>query len=267
MKKIALIAGSGEFPIMFAKAARARSVEIVAVAIKEETESGLEAEVDKIKWFDVGELGGVIDFLKSEDIKFALMAGKVRLSHIYSKAVSPDSSFKGLLLKAADKRGDTLLKAVASYLGKRGIKLINCATFLEQEIARKGNLTAKAPTQEQRQDIKFAKPLAKKIAGLKIGQSVAVKDKAVVAVEAMEGTDEMINRAGEIARGGLAIVKMTSPKHDMRFDIPLVGPSTIEAMKQAGADVLAVEANRTLLIERERFLQLANEAGISVVAV
>ena len=215
MKKIALIAGSGEYPVMFAKAARARSVEVVAVAIKQETDQALEPAVDKIRWFDVGELGGVIGFLKEEGIKFAIMAGKVRLSHIYSKTISPDSSFKNLMLKAADKRGDTLLKAVAAYLGKHGIKLVSCVTFLEEDIARKGHLTSKTPTDAQWQDIKFARPIAKKIAGLRIGQSAAVKDKAIVAVEAMEGTDAMIKRAGGVCRifSGLCL-KVPDPTAD-----------------------------------------------------
>jgi len=267
MKRIGLIAGSGEYPIMFAEAARAKGIEVVAIAINQETDQKLNSCVEKIKWFDVGQLGGVVTFFKEEGIDKAIMAGKVRLSHIYSKSISPDSSFKNLLLKTADKRGDTLLKAVAAYLASKGIKLINCATLLEDQVACKGTLSNNKPTQQQWQDIKFGKPIAKKIAKLRIGQAVAVKDKAVLAIEAMEGTDEMIRRAGSIATDGAVIIKMTSPAHDMRFDIPLVGPSTIEAMKEVNAGVLAIEAKRTLLIEKERFLELAEAAGICVVAI
>ncbi len=267
MKRIGLIAGSGEFPIMFAKAAKTKRIKVVAAAINQETDSRLQSYVDNLQWFDVGQLGGVIGFFKKEDVNKAIMAGKVKLSHIYSKSVSPDSPFKNLLIRAVDKRGDTLLKAVAAYLAKQGIKLINCTTLLEEKIAQKGPLTEKLPSDTQWEDIKFAKPIIKKIARLRIGQAIAVKDKAILAVEAMEGTDEMIKRAGEISREGAVIVKMTSPQHDMRFDIPLVGPSTIEVMKQVGACVLAIEAKRTLLIEKERFLKAAEEASISVVAI
>jgi DUF1009 family protein len=267
LDKIGLIAGSSRFPIAVSRAARKRGVAVYAVALKEETSPELEGAVDKICWVSLGELGKAVDFLKKENIKQAVMAGKVRLSHIYNKSIKPDGYLKNLLVKVADKRGDTLLAAVANFLDRIGIKLLDCATFLKNDIVKKGVLTKAAPTKAQLDDIEFARPIIKTIAQLKIGQTVVVKDKAVLAVEAMEGTDKAIERAGDLAQEGSVVVKMSSPRHDMRFDIPLVGPSTIEAMKKAKAKVLAIEAGRTLLIDAEDLIGLADSSGISVVGI
>lgn len=267
MDKIGLIAGSSKFPINVAYAARKRGVSVYAVALKEETLPELEGAVEEICWVSIGELGKAVDFFKKAGIKNAVLAGKVRLAHIYNKSVKPDGYLKNLLVKVADKRGDTLLFAVANFLDKLGIKLLDCATFLKDDIAKKGILTRISPTKQQLQDVEFAKSIVKVIAQLCIGQSIVVKDKAVLAVEAMEGTDEAILRAGQIADSGAVVVKMSSPRHDMRFDIPLVGPSTIETMKKAKAAVLAIEAGKTLIIDREEFLSKADEAGICVAAV
>lgn len=267
MEKIGLIAGSSSFPVNFAIAAKKRGVSVYAVALKEETSLELEKVVDKICWISLGELGKAVDFLKENEIKKAVMAGKVRLSHIYSKSINPDGYLKNILLKVADKRGDTLLAAVANFLDKIGIKLLDCFTFLKDDIAKKGVLTKTHPTKEQLEDIEFAKPVIKHIAQLKIGQAIVVKDKAVLAVEAMEGTDEAIRRAAKIAGDGVVVVKMSSPKHDMRFDIPLVGPSTIKAMAEVGAKVLAIESSRTLLIDKEEFIKSADSFGICVVGI
>lgn len=267
MDKIGLIAGSSRFPVNFAYAAKKRGVAVYAVALKEEALPELEAAVDKICWVGVGELGKAVDFFKSEGIKQAVMAGKVQLSHIYNKSVKPDGYLKNLLVKVADKRGDTLLLAVSNFLEKLGIKLLDCMTFLKDDVVKKGVLTRLHPTKQQQEDIEFAKPIVKSIAQMRIGQTVVVKDKAVLAVEAMEGTDEAIRRAAGIAGSGAVVVKMAHPRHDMRFDVPLVGPSTINTMKSAGASVLAIEAGKTLLIDKEEFLRLADEAGICVAAV
>jgi len=267
LEKIGLIAGSSRFPVNFANAAKKRGVLVYAVALKEETVPELEKSVEKICWVSIGELGRAVDFLKENNIKQAVMAGKVQLSHIYSNSVKPDSFLKNILIKAADKRGDTLLFAVANYLDKIGIKLLDCFTFLKDDIAKKGVLTKVQATKAQLEDIEFAKPIIKSIAQLKIGQAIVVKDKAVVSVEAMEGTDEAIRRAGKIAGAGVVVVKMSHPKHDMRFDIPLVGPQTIQAMKEARAAVLAIEAGRTLLIDKEELIKSADSAGICVIGI
>ena len=227
----------------------------------------LETVVDKICWVSLGDLGKAVDFLKENNIKNAVMAGKVRLSHIYNKSLKPDGYLKNILIKAVDKRGDTLLLAVANFLDKIGIKLLDCFTFLKEDIAKKGALTKIEPTKEQLTDIEFAKPIIKKIAEMKIGQTIVVKDKAVLAVESMEGTDETIRRGAKIAGGGSIVVKMSSPKHDMRFDIPLVGPSTISTMKDTGAAVLAIEAGRTLLVDKEELTKLADIYNICVIGV
>lgn len=267
MVKVGLIAGSSKFPIVFAKAAAKRGVKVYAVALKEETSPDLEQVVDKICWVSIGELGKAVEFFKKEEIKNAVMAGKVRLSHIYSKSVKPDGYLKNLLIKAADKRGDTLLLAVAAFLNKIGIKLLDCATFLKDEIVKKGVLTKLEPTKEQLADIEFAKPIIKSVAHMRIGQTIVVKDKAVLAVEAMEGTDQAVRRGGLIAGEGAVVVKMSSPKQDMRFDIPLVGPSTIYVMKEAKISVLALEAGKVLLIDKEDFIKAADNAGMCVLAI
>ena len=267
MDKIGLIAGSSKFPINFAAAAKKRGVLVYAVALKEETLPELEKAVDKICWVSIGELGKAVDFLKENNIKNAIMAGKVRLSHIYSKSINPDGYLKNILIKAVDKRGDTLLAMVANFLDKIGVKLLDCATFLKDDIVKKAVLTKAEPTKEQYQDIEFAKPIIKKIAEMRIGQTIVVKDKAVLAIEAMEGTDEAIRRGAKIAGRGAVVVKMSSPRYDMRFDIPLVGPSTIQTMKDTNAAVLAVEAGRTLLIDKEEFIKSADSAGICVLGI
>lgn len=267
MEKIGLIAGSSKFPISIAAAAKKRGVSVYAVALKEETSPELENVVDKICWISLGELGKAVDFLKENNIKTAVMAGKVRLSHIYSNSIKPDGYLKNILTRAADKRGDTLLFAVAGFLDKLGIKLLDCFTFLKEDIAKRGVLAKIQPTKSQLEDIEFARPIIKQIAHLKIGQTIVVKDKAVLAVEAMEGTDEAIKRAAKIASGGAVVVKMSSPRHDMRFDIPLIGPSTIKVMKEAGVAVIAIEAGKTLLMDKEELLSLADSFGICVVGI
>ena len=267
MDKIGLIAGSSRFPVILAEAAKKRGVKVFAVALKEETSPELERVVDKICWVNVGELGKAVDFLKKEEIRNAVMAGKVRLSHIYDKSLKPDGYLKNILIKAADKRGDTLLLAVAGFLRRIGVRLLDCAMFLRDDIVKKGALTNVLPVKEQIEDIKFARPIIKLIAGMRIGQTIIVKNKAVVAIEALEGTDGAVKRAGRLCGEGAVIVKMSSPKQDIRFDIPLIGPSTIEAMKEAKAKVLAIEAGRTLIIDRKEFIRLAEEAGVCVIGV
>ncbi len=266
-EKIGLIAGSSKFPIAVAQSAKRQNIKVCAVCLKEEASPGLEAVSDSICWVSVGEIGKAVDFLKKENIRYAVMAGKVRLSHIYDKSIPADGYLKNLLLKAVDKRGDTLLLAVTKFLNRIGIKLLDSAVFLKDDLAKKGLLTKLAPTRQQSEDIEFAKPLVKQVALMRIGQTIVVKDKAVLAVEAMEGTDEAILRGGRIATEGAVVVKMTSPKHDMRFDVPLVGPSTIDTMNKVKAAVLAIEAQKTLLIEKEEFLRKAGTAGICVVAI
>jgi len=267
LDKIGLIAGSSRFPINFAIAAKKRGVSVYAIALKEETLPELEQVVDKICWVNLGELGRAVDFLKENKIKYAVMAGKVHLAHIYNKSIKPDGFLNNILVKAADKRGDTLLLAVAGFLNKIGIKLLDCFTFLKDDIAKKGAITKAIPAKQQLLDIKFAKPIIKRIAHMRIGQTIVVKDRAVLAVEAMEGTDNTIKRAAKIAGEGVVVVKMTSPKHDMRFDIPLVGPSTIQTMKETGAAVLAVEAGKTLFIDKKELIKLADDSGICVVGI
>ena len=264
MDKIGLIAGSSRFPINVAIAARKRGVSVYAVALKEETHPELEAAVDKICWISIGELGKAVDFLKENHIKRAVMAGKVRLSHIYSKSVKPDGYLKNLLTKAVDKRGDTLLMAVANFLDKIGVRLLDCALFLKDDIVKKGALTKIRPTKEQLADIEFAKPIVKAVAQLRIGQTIVVKNGTVLAVEAFEGTNEAIRRGGELGRGVAMVVKVSKPGQDMRFDVPVVGTKTLEVASSAGIRAIGVEAGSTLLLDHDKVVAAAAAASLSI---
>ncbi len=266
MKRIGLIAGNGKFPLIFAQEARKRNIEIVAVALKEETSPDLKKLADKIYWISVGQLKELIEIFKKENINQAVMAGQVRQELIF-KNLNLDNLALGLLNNIKDKRGDSILKAVAGILKKEGIDLIDSFTFLENLMPRKGVLTKKSPDKKQQEDIEFGKNIAKALADLEIGQSVVVKDKAVAALEAVEGTDRAIRRGAELAGAGTVVVKMSKTNQDMRFDIPVIGASTVKTLIEAKAAVLAVEAGRSLIIDKEECLRLADNNDIIITVI
>ncbi|MCP4649351.1 MAG: LpxI family protein [PVC group bacterium] len=266
MEKIGLIAGNGEFPLLFAKGAKAAGISVLAIGIKEETSKELENLVDSIHWISVGQLKTLIDIFKKEEIKKAVMAGQIRHKLLFSD-IELDEELKTLLLQLKDKKTDTILGAVALRLKQLGIELIDSSTFLKDYLPEKGILTQTKPTEHQWQDVSFGLEIAKTIAGLDIGQSVVVKDKVVLAVEAIEGTDEAISRGNLLCKGGAVAVKVSKPNQDMRFDIPLIGKRTIETLINTKTAVLAIEAGKTLFLDREHVLKLADKHGISIVAV
>jgi len=265
-RKIGLIAGNGKFPLIFAQEAKRQGVEVVALAIKKETNPSLESLVDRIHWVDVGELGDLIEICKKEGITRAVMAGQVRHTRLFSE-VKLDARAMALLAGVKDKKANSLLGAVADELSREGIELIDSATYLSHLLPSPGILTRRKPTQKEWRDIEFGHKVAKEIAGLDIGQTVVVKDQAVLAVEGMDGTDLTIKRGGKLGRGDVVVVKVSKPQQDRRFDLPIVGERTIEVLKEAKARVLAFSARSTILLGRDKVVRRANQSGISLVAI
>jgi len=266
--RIGLIAGNGRFPFLALQGARSLGHDVTVVAVKEEAFPELEGAARDagadLHWVSLGHLGKCIKILKTAGARQALMAGQVKHAKIFSGIV-PDFTLLSVLTKLRAKNTDALISAVAEVLRGEGIELLNSTAFLEPLLARPGTLSRREPSAAERDDLAFGYQMGDAIAGLDIGQTIAVKDKAVVAVEAMEGTDAVIRRAGEIAGPGTCIVKVAKPKQDMRFDVPVVGVATIEAMKAAGAAVISIDAGRTLVVDGQRFFDAANAAGIAVV--
>ena len=266
MNKIALIAGNGSYPLVFAQSAKKAGAYIVAVAIKEETDSSLKDHVDKIYWISVGQLKTLIDILKKEKIKKAVMAGQIRHKLLFSDIIL-DRELRSLLFKLKDRKTDTILGAIAGRLKELDITLIDSTTFIKDLLPGPGVLTKKKPGREQKKDIEFGLKIAKAIAGLDVGQTIVVKDKVVLSVEAIEGTDEAIRRANRYCSGGAVVVKVSKPEQDMRFDIPLVGKQTIKTLIEEKVAVLAMEAGKTLFLDREYVLSQADKHGIVIVAI
>lgn len=266
-ERIGLIAGNGQFPILFAKGAKAQGKEIIAIAVREETAPELENYVHKITWIGVGELGKFFQVLKEEKLKKVVMAGQIKHSRIFETGILKDEKLQSFLKKVKDKRTDSLLGGIARMLRVMGIKLLDSSTFLKDQLVRRGNLTKASPTPEQWQDIRFGQRMAKRIAALDIGQTVVVKDKAIVAVEAIEGTDEAIKRAYNLAGSGTVVVKVSKPSQDMRFDIPLVGPRTMGILASSSCAVMAMEAGKTLFLEQQHCLKVAEVKNICLVGI
>ena len=267
--RLGLIAGNGRFPFLVLDAARAQGHEVTVVAVKEEAFPDLERLAHELgetqlSWISLGQLSKCIKTLKGAGVTRAVMAGQVKHVKIFSGIV-PDLTLLSVLTKLRARNTDALISAVAEVLRDHGIELIDSTSLLAPLMAREGTLTRRAPSPEEQADLAFGYRMADAIAGLDIGQSIAVRDKSVVAVEAMEGTDQMIRRAGELAGGGVRIVKVAKPNQDMRFDVPVVGAATIAVMKAAGATTLSVDAARTLFVDGQAVIEAADAAGIAIV--
>ncbi|MBI4263608.1 MAG: UDP-2,3-diacylglucosamine diphosphatase LpxI [Acidobacteria bacterium] len=267
--RLGLIAGNGRFPFLVLDAARAQGHEVTIIAAKEETFPELNEAAARhasaIHWISLGQLGRCIRLLKDAGVTHAVMAGQVKHTKIFSAGIVPDLMFAGVLKHLVSRNTDGIIGAVANVLRERGIELIDSTTLLQPLLAAPGVLTRRAPTDEEQKDLEFGYRMADAIAGLDIGQTIAVKHEAVVAVEAMEGTDEVIARAGHLAGPGVRVVKVAKPQQDMRFDVPVVGFATIQGMRVAGACALSVDAGRTLVLDGEAVVAAANEAGITIV--
>jgi DUF1009 family protein len=277
---LGLIAGNGRFPFLLLDAARAQGLTVVVAAIKEETDPEMDrrasADVQiRVHWLSLGELSKLIDTFHKEGVSRAVMAGQVKHKQIFS-SIRPDWRLAKLLLNLKTRNTDMLLGAVAKVLGDEGIELISSTSFLEPLLAAEGVLTERAPDEEERRNIEYGLGVARSLAAFDIGQTVVVAAQACVAVEAMEGTDATIERAGRLMLSleaeastlerRLTVVKVAKPNQDMRFDVPVIGTATIETMIRAGASCLSVEAGRTLLFDRASLLERAGRAGIAIVA-
>jgi UDP-2,3-diacylglucosamine hydrolase len=281
MEKLGLIAGNGRFPFLLLDAARAHGLRVVVAAIKEETDAEINARAAAdpnvlVHWLSLGELSRLIETFKAEGVTRAVMAGQVKHKQIFS-SIRPDWRLAKLLLNLRTRSTDVLLGAVAKVLGDEGIELISSTAYLEPLLAKAGVLTRRAPDEEEQKDVAYGRTVARAIAGYDLGQTVVIAAQACVAVEAMEGTDATIARAGALfrtidagdastLRRSLTVVKVAKPNQDMRFDVPVVGVATIETMQAAGATCLSVEAGRTLMFDPEAIVAKADLVDIAIVA-
>ena len=302
--KYGLIAGNGKFPLLVVEGARRAGASLSVAAIREETDPEIDRVAERVEWVGIGQLGKVIRFFRSEGVEQAIMAGQVKHVQIFSRAV-PDVRMLKMLLKLPRRNTRSLIGAVAEELKSEGIELIESTRFLQHLIPQAGTLTRRAPDAHEREDIAYGQEIAAEIARLDLGQTIVVRGKACVAIEAMEGTDATILRAGELTRGGpvfarprsdsyakvglgkvtselsgalirgranltsghLTVVKLAKPDQDMRFDVPVIGVPTIAAMIEAGATSLCTSAGKTLMFDRDELLELANQNKIAIVAV
>lgn len=263
--KYGLIAGNGKFPFLVLDGARKAGAEVVVAAIREETDQQIERAAAKFVWVGIGQLGKMIRFFKTEGVEKAIMAGQVKHVQIFSRAV-PDVRMLKMLLRLPRRNTDALIGAVANELESEGIELIDSTCFLKDQLPQVGTLTKREPDEHERGDIEYGLEIARGIARLDLGQTIVVRARACVAIEAMEGTDAVIRRAGQLARGRLTVVKIAKPEQDMRFDVPVVGLPTIESMIDAGATCLCLTAGKTLMFDRDEMIALANKKKIAIVA-
>lgn len=266
IKKIGLIAGNGKFPLLFAKAASRNGIDVIAVAIKNDTSPWITPLVKKVHWLTLKEYSKMFDIFQAEGISKVIMAGQVNPKNLFYKDVG-DEALKTLLLAVKDKRPDTVFGAVADKLAERAIELIDSTLFLDEYLLPAGILTKCQPDAGIWNDIRFGYDMAKKMAGLDIGQTLIVKNGAIVAVEAIEGTDAAILRGGKLANGGIVVIKVSKLDQDMRFDIPVVGPKTIESLSRVKGKCLAIEAHKTLVIDREMCVRIADRKRVAIVVL
>jgi len=276
-KKLGLIAGNGSFPLLLLDAARAQGAQVVVAAIREETSPLIENRgAAAVHWLSLGELGKLIDTFKREGVSTAIMAGQVKHKQIFS-AIRPDWRLAKVLFSLGTRNTDSLIGAVAKVLEDEGIHLISSTSYLDPLLAKPGVLTRRAPSEPEQKNIDYGRQVARHLAQYDIGQTVVIAESACVAVEAMEGTDATILRAGEIMQStahegesvlsrALTVVKVAKPNQDMRFDVPVIGLKTIETMQRAGATCLAVDAGKCLFLDGEKIVRAADEAGIAIVA-
>lgn len=262
--KFGLIAGNGQFPFLVLEGARASGALLAVVAIKEETDPRIDEVAENVIWVGIGQLGKMISFFKEHGVEKVIMAGQVKHVQIFSGAM-PDVRMVKMLWRLPRRNTDALIGGVADELAKEGIELIDSTHFIQDQLAPTGVLTKRNPTENELENIDYGLHIAHEIARLDLGQTIVVRAKACVAIEAMEGTDATIKRAGELVNGKLTVVKVAKPDQDMRFDVPVVGVPTIQAMIDAGATCLSVTSGKTLVFDREEMIALANAHKICIV--
>jgi DUF1009 family protein len=265
--RIAMVAGGGRFPFLLAQAARGKGVNVTAFAINDITDPTLEQQVDAIEWLELGQFGKLIDRMKELGLRRMAMVGRVKHTNIFKYRHFDKRAMK-VLASAATMRADSLLGALCRELAKEGLEVLDSTMFIRSLMPPPGMVTTgRELTAEEREDIAFGFPLARAVAGHDIGQSIIVKSRLVVAVEAAEGTDRCIERAGQVGGEGFALIKVSKPDQDMRFDVPVIGSDTIRRMREAGGAVIAISAGESLIFDREEVARMADEAGIAIVAI
>jgi UDP-2,3-diacylglucosamine hydrolase len=262
-----LIAGNGRFPFMVLQSAREQSMDVVVAAIKEETFPEIESCGFPVHWLGLGELGKLIRVFRNAGVRKAIMAGQVKHVQIFGSSF-PDLTMIRMLAGLKKKNTDSLIGGIARVLEESGITLVDSSLLLKPHLAQLGNITKRGLTAAEKSDVEYGRPIARQIASLDIGQTIVVRDQAVVAVEAMEGTDAVIRRAGELGnKKSLTVIKVSKPKQDMRFDIPVIGLSTLDTMIASGATALVIDAQRTLVFDKEQVVAKADKNGIAIVAM
>jgi DUF1009 family protein len=274
-----LIAGNGRFPFMVVEGARKAGASLSVAAIREETDPRIEQEVDRLTWVGIGQLGKMIRFFKDEGVEKAIMAGQVKHVQIFSRAL-PDARMLKVLLKLPRRNTDSLIGAIAAELASEGIQLIDSTCFLQDHLPGAGTLTRRKPNAAESADVEYGLEIARQLAGLDLGQTIVVRGKACVAIEAMEGTDATIRRAGlllrgddqgsqgvRLSKGPMTVLKLAKPRQDMRFDVPVTGVPTIQTMVAAGATCFCISAGKTLMFDRDEMTALADQNKIAIIAV
>ncbi|MFH1934174.1 MAG: UDP-2,3-diacylglucosamine diphosphatase LpxI [Pseudomonadota bacterium] len=264
-KILGLIAGGGQFPLMVAEAARKSGFHVVAVAVSGETEPSLSDKVEEIVWIKLGQLGHLIKAFKKNGVQKALMAGTITKKRMFEN-IRPDLKGLAVMSRLAIFHDDNILRSLANELTEEGIEIVSSTTHLPELIAPPGCLTRRRPSKSEKEDIYFGWEVAKELGRLDIGQSVVVRSKTVLALEAIDGTDETILRGGRLAKKNAVVVKVSKPDQDLRFDVPSVGLETVKVMSQVKASALAVEAGKTLLFDRSEMVEYADRAGIAIIA-
>ena len=267
MKTIGIIAGNGRFPLLALKEARREGYRVAVCAIEKEAEADLVKIADRSIWVKVGELKKIVKFFRAEGVHEAIMAGKIEKVRLFQENVKPDLDMVKVVMKTRDFKDDSLLSGIADYLHGQGIDLMDSTFFMRDALPSAGVLGKRKPSKEMMEDLKFGFRMAKSLAGLDIGQTVVVKKKAVLAVEAIEGTDAAIQRGAELGHGKVTVVKVAKPNQDMRFDVPAVGLRTLKSLIQAKAEALGFEAGKTIFIDREEVIEKADQAGIALVGL
>ncbi len=265
MRKVCLIAGKGRLPKIIASDARSQGYMVFIIALEPLAERSLYSSWDNIKWINIGKFGEIIETLKKYDVREAIMAGKVPKTVLYKSNITPDIKALKLLFSLKDRSDDSILKAISEELKKEGIKLLDVTTFSSNLLTPEGILTKDQPSEDEWKDISFGWRVAKEVGKLDIGQTVVVKNQAVMAVEAIEGTDDAIRRGGRLAGKGAVVLKISKPHQDMKLDVPVIGIDTVTAMAEVSARVLALEAKKSIILDKDAVIEKSNKEGISIV--
>ncbi|HNY11985.1 MAG TPA: UDP-2,3-diacylglucosamine diphosphatase LpxI [Candidatus Wallbacteria bacterium] len=267
MDSFGLIAGAGRFPLIFAEEAKTQGIHLVVIALKDIASPDIEKIADRVHWISVGELQRLIDILKTESVKEVVMAGKIQKTLLYSGTIAFDARLKLLLSKIDNNNDDSILLALVNEIQSEGITVCESTKYVNKLLIQDGVLTSDELRETEWQDVYYGWNIAKQIAGLDIGQTVIVKDRAVLAVEAIEGTDEAISRGGALGKGGVVVAKVSKPNQDKRFDMPVIGMNTINVMLKAGAVTLVVDAGKTIFLDKENVINFARSKGVRIVAL